>query len=133
MKTLIRNVFIYTYILFVLPKVIPGVHIDGGFVTFLIGGVALTLLFSILRPILNLVSLPVNFISLGLFSLVVNAFLLYILTIFVTDIQIVKFEYPRTEAFGFVMPKISFNTFFAYVYTAFMLLLLDKFIQWLRK
>ncbi len=133
MKTLIRNIAIYTYILFVLPNVIPGVHIDGGFASLLTGGVALALMLLFVRPILNLISIPANFLTLGLFSLVVNVIILYLLTIFVTDVRIVSFTYPRTGGFGFVIPQISFNTFFAYLYTAFILSCIEKFINWMRK
>jgi putative membrane protein len=132
-KGFLRNILIFTYILFVLPKIIPGVEIDGGFMTFFMGGVGLALMFGILKPILNLISIPANLLTLGLFSLVINAVILYLLTVLVSDISITKFIYPKTELGGFVIPKIAFNTFFAYMYTAIVLSGINGAMQWMRK
>ena len=133
MKTLLRNIFVYSCILFLLPKFIPGVHIDGGFTSFVIGGAVLTLMNFFLRPILNIISFPINLISLGLFSIAINALILYLLTTFVTDIKISSFTYQRMSNLGFVIPQTYFNTIFAYLYTAFVISCIDKFINWLRR
>lgn len=133
-KALLRNIAIYMYILFALPKIMPGgAHVEGGFFTFLMGGIALALLFGVLKPILGLISLPANVLTLGLFSLFVNALILYLVTIFVNDISITKFEYPRTELSGFVIPKLAFNTFFAYIYAAAIVSGINGVVQWMRK
>lgn len=131
MKTFIRNISIYTFILFLLPHIIPGVHIIQGLSIFFVGGVVLTLLFLILRPILSIISFPVNMITLGVFNIFINALLIYLLTVFVTEISITAFTYDRTNLFGVIIPAMSFNTFFAYLYTAFVLTLIDGFIKWL--
>ena len=133
MKTLLRNVLVYAFILFLLTKLIPGVHINQGYMPYVIGGVVLTLLNLFIKPILNIVSLPMNIITLGLFSLLINTAILYLFTIFVTDIQITSFTYEKMDAFGFVIPQTFFNTFFAYLYTSFVILIIDKSIQWLRR
>lgn len=133
MKSITRSIIIYSFSLYFLPMLIPGLKISGGVLTFLIGGIALTLMFLILKPILNIISFPINLVTLGLFSIVTNAFILYLLILFVSDISIVPFTYPRLEVFGFVIPKISFSLFFAYIYTAFVLSFVDSFFSWLVK
>src|SRR6266446_3948954 len=114
MKTITRNIAIYTFALYLLPKIIPGVHINGGFWTLVVGGFALAFMFLILRPILNIISFPVNILTLGLFSILTNVFILYLLTVFVTGISIEPFTYGKSNMLGFIAPKIAFNTFFAY-------------------
>lgn len=133
MKTIARAIFIYTFSLYLLPFIIPGVQIKGGLITLLIGGLALSLIFLIIKPILNFITLPVNIITLGLFSILTNVFIIYILTIFISGISIIPFTYPRTEIFGFVIPSLFFNTFFAYIYTSFVLSFIDSFFSWLVK
>jgi putative membrane protein len=56
---------------------LPGVHIDG-FITALIVAAILSLLNAFLRPILILLTIPITFITLGLFLLVINAFIILI-------------------------------------------------------
>jgi putative membrane protein len=133
MKTILRNSFIYGFALYFLPQIIPGVHLSGGLMTLVIGGIALTLLFMILKPILNIISFPVTLLTLGLFSIITNALILYLLTVFVPGVSIGAFTYPRSEVFGFITPKISLNMFFAYVYAAFVLSLIDSSVEWLMK
>lgn len=131
MKTLLRNIVIYSLILFLLPQIIPGFSILGGFNTILVGSFVLTLLFIILKPILNIISFPVNMVTLGVFNVFINGLLIYLLTIFVTDITITAFTYERMNVLGFITPVVAFNTFFAYIYTAFVLTMINSFIRWL--
>lgn len=133
MKTLLRTVGMYMLSLYFLPGLIPGFTIEGGFPTLLLGGVCLALLFLLLKPILNIISFPVNVLTLGIFSLFTNAFILYLLTIFIPEITVQAFTYPTTEFFGFITPDIYFSMFFAYLYTAFVLACIDTFISWLSK
>lgn len=133
MKTIIRNILIFSFTLYFLPQFIPGVHILGGLTTILVGGVALALMFIILKPILNIISFPINVLTLGIFSIFTNALILYLLTVFVTDISVVAFTYQKASFAGFAIPSIAFNTFFAYLYTAFILSIIDTFISWLMK
>ncbi len=133
MKTIVRAIAIYTLALFLLPQLIPGVQITGGFLTLIIGGAALALLFLILKPILNIISFPVNLITLGLFSMFTNVIILYLLTVFVIGISIHSFTYPSVGIFGFIIPQISFPLLFAYIYTSFVLSFIDSFFSWLVK
>lgn len=133
MKTIARAIFIYTLSLHLLTYIIPGIQIKGGLFTLIIGGIALSLMFLIIKPILNFITLPVNIITLGLFSIFTNVFIIYILTVFISGISIIPFTYPKAEIFGFGTPLITLNTFFAYIFTAFMLSLIDSFFSWLVK
>jgi putative membrane protein len=112
---------------------IPGFTLEGGIWTLFVGATVLALMFLVLKPILNIISFPVNMLTLGLFSIVVNAFILYLLTVVVPEITVQPFHYPRSEFFGFIIPKTDFNTFFAYAYSAFVLATINSVIRWLIK
>lgn len=131
MKTIIRNISIYTLIIFLLPKIVAGFSFEGGLFTLFVSGLVLAMLFLVLRPILSIISFPVNLVTLGLFNIFINALLIYLLTIFVTGISIEAFTMTKIDIFGFIIPQIKFNTFFAYIYTAFILTLINSFIRWL--
>lgn len=133
MRTILRSIGIYLLALYFIPQIVPGFTIEGGFVTLLIGSVVLAIMFLVLKPILNIISFPVNMLSLGLFSIITNAFILYLLTILVPNITVQPFSYPRTNISGFVIPHIFFNTFFAYTYSAFILSCINSGIRWLIK
>lgn len=133
MRTVLRSIGIYLLALYFLPQLIPGFTIEGGFMTLLVGAVVLAAMFLILKPILSIISFPVNMLTLGLFSIIINAFILYLLTILVPDITVQPFSYPRTNISGFIIPHIFFNTFFAYTYSAFILSCINSGIRWLIK
>src|SRR5260221_323008 len=133
MKTLLRSIGIYLLALYFIPQIVLGFTIDGGFSTLLIGAVVLALMFLILKPILNIISFPVTMLTLGLFSILTNALILYLLTILVPNITIQPFTYPQGHFFGFITPVITFNTFFAYVFSAFIISCINSGIRWLIK
>lgn len=131
MKTLLRNTAIYTFALFLLPKIFNGVSISDSLVTYILGGFFLTLLFMLIKPILQIISFPLNLVTLGLFSAFTNVIILYLLTVIHPGIKIASFTYPGLNLFGFIIPRMDVNTFFAYVLSAAILAIIVTAINWL--
>lgn len=50
------------------------------YITLILAGVVLSLLQMILRPVLKLLFLPINIVTLGLFSWIINVFILWLAT-----------------------------------------------------
>lgn len=132
-KSLLRNVGINAFSLFALSQFLEGVKISGGLATFVFGGFALALLTMVIRPILGLIALPFNLLTFGAFSFLINAAILYLLTIFVTQISISPFTFAGFSLYGFIIPKIYFNGLFAFIVSAFLLSVITSFIIWLTK
>lgn len=130
-KPFIRNSLFNAFSIFFLSQVLPGVKVEGGILTFLLGGVALTLLFRLLRPVLNLLSMPLNLVTLGFFSFLTNVIIFYLLTILVVGISITSFTFPGVSYMGFVVPEIYFNTLFAFILVSFLQSLSVSFLNWL--
>ncbi len=79
MKVLARitlKVIIIGFTIVALPHFIPGITVEG-FKYALLATVVLALVNLLIKPIVSLITLPVNIITLGLFGLVVNAALLW--------------------------------------------------------
>jgi putative membrane protein len=55
--------------------IVPGIHADGVFAT-MIAALVLGILNAIVRPILLVLTLPINLLTLGLFTFVVNGIML---------------------------------------------------------
>lgn len=62
--------------LLLLPELISGLRVDS-YAAALIGALLLGLINALIRPLLILVTLPITLLSLGLFTLVINAFLFW--------------------------------------------------------
>lgn len=133
MKSLFRNVVFNGISLFILTLILPGVKISGGYTTYIAGGLFLAVMFKVLKPILNLISLPLNLVTLGMFSFVINVFIFYLATVFVPEISISAFTFNGTSFGGFVIPRMSFNIIFAYAVSAFIHVFIVSALHWLIK
>lgn len=130
MKTLLRNVAINTLALYLLPFLVPGVEILD-VTTLIFGSIILTLMLLILKPIFNILTFPLNLVTLGLFSIFTNALILYLLTVFVPGIIINAFTYPGADILGFIIPQISLSTLFAFLTASIVLAMVTTGIRWL--
>ena len=130
MKGILRNVIIHSVSLFLLAQLAAGVKISGGVQTFILGGAVLYLISLLIKPILNILTLPFNLATFGAFSFLTNALMLYLLTILISQIIISPFVFPGLTFAGFIIPKIAFNLFFAYVVSAFVLSVITSAVKW---
>jgi putative membrane protein len=99
---MLRPVVRTAIVLFLLATVLPTVNFYN-WLTLVIASVVVTILFQLIRPILKILLLPINVITLGLFSTVINTVLLYVAIYMVPG-----FTITPMEIFG-----IYFNQFFA--------------------
>lgn len=131
MKALLRNILFNSFSIFLISQVLPGVKVSGGLPTYLIGGIALTLLLLLLKPVLNILTLPLNLVTLGMFSFLTNVIIFYLLTVLVIGITISSFTFLGASYAGFIIPHIYFNTLFAFVIVSFLQSVIVSFLSWL--
>jgi len=123
----------YSVALFLVSQALAGVRVSGGITAYIAGGIILSILFLIIKPILNIVTLPLNIITLGLFSFLTNAIILYLLTIIDANIAITAFKFNGFAFLGFVIPSFPVNNFFAYILASLLLSFIVGFLKWLIK
>ncbi len=83
---------------------LPGVEING-LVTALLVAVVLGIINAILRPILIFLTLPINLLTLGLFTFVINAFLIILASNLVAGFTVDGFW--QALFFGLVLSVIN--------------------------
>ena len=66
---------IYALVIMLVAWIVPGISVDG-FGSALVAIIIIALINAIIRPIVMFITLPINFITLGLFTFVINALLL---------------------------------------------------------
>ncbi len=84
---LIIRLLVTAIVAFFLTKVLSGVHIDG-FSTAIVFAIVLGVLNLIVTPILKILGLPLTILTLGLFSLVINALVILIADYFIDGMQV---------------------------------------------
>lgn len=75
MKLLI-HVLITAAALWITTRIVPGIRIEASIQSFLVVAVVFGLVNAFVRPVARLLSLPIRLMTLGLFSLVINASML---------------------------------------------------------
>jgi putative membrane protein len=114
---LLKPFIITVATIFILAYVLPTIsYLD--FTTLIIAGLVLTLLQKIARPILNLLFLPINLVTLGLFSMVINVALLWLATYLV----------PGFEIQSMVIAGVELNQFFSLLVISFLISFLQNLI-----
>lgn len=77
---IILNWVVLTLTVFGLAYFVPGIAVDT-VVTGIIVGACLAFINLVVRPVIKILTLPINLLTLGLFSLVINALLFWGLTV----------------------------------------------------
>jgi putative membrane protein len=106
MKLLVRSFLFNMFAIWFTSQVFPTLVVAGGWQTMLLGGLVLSLLMLLVAPLLKILFIPINIITFGLLSWIVNVIVLVLLTVFVPDIQVAAHTFPSVTWGGFVVPSI---------------------------
>lgn len=131
MKTILRAIFLNLITLYIVTLFFPGVTITHNPTTYLWAALVWTLLNKIVKPIIKLLLLPINLITLGLFSWVVNVITLFLLKYLIKGVVIQAFTFTGFTYLGFVIPQMHISLLFAYILTSLVLSLVHSGLIWL--
>lgn len=131
MKKLLRYYLINLAALWTATQLIPGLVFTGGFQTLLIGGLAFTVINFLLVPLLKILFLPLNLLTLGLFSSIVNILALFALTTAVSDFHLIPFHFGGFNGAGFSIPPLDLTSFLVAVLASFIIGIITHLLQWL--
>lgn len=88
MRRLILAILINALALWVAHRYVPGFSVSGDVLTYAIAALVLAFLNGFIKPILKIIAFPLMLLTLGLFSLVINALLLWALSYIVPSVVI---------------------------------------------
>lgn len=121
MKTILKHFLINTGTLYLVSSYVSGMRFSNGLTTLFVTGAVLTLTTMLIRPLINLLLLPINLITFGLFKWVSYAITLYLVTLLVTGFKIKDFIYPGFSTYWFNVPQIYLTGFFAFLAFSFII------------
>lgn len=94
--------------LYIAVAYFPNFKLEGGAEIFLVAALVLTFLNAFLRPILRLISLPLIWLSLGVFNIVIHILILWVADVVLTQLTITDF----TTLFWVSIIIATANSFF---------------------
>src|SRR3989344_1978278 len=121
MKRIIRHYVIDTASLWAVSKIADGMIFERGIYSLFVAGVGLMVVSLLAKPIINMLLLPLNLITFGLFRWVSSAVVLYIVTLLVKDFKIVAFIFLGYSSKWIEIPAVHFQGIWAYVGFSFIL------------
>ncbi|MDD4937651.1 MAG: phage holin family protein [Candidatus Shapirobacteria bacterium] len=119
MKKIFRFTLLLTFSLIATNQIWQNIYFQNIPLTIIKIAFVLSIFEIILKPIVKILLLPINILTLGTFRIIINTFGLYLVTFLFQDIQINNINYPPSIILGFQIPELQFNNFFAYLITSF--------------
>jgi putative membrane protein len=72
-------------------NIVPGIEVAGGWMTLLLVSLVWSVIITVIRPILQLLALPITIVTLGLFSFILNALLFWAMELIVPGFDVTGF------------------------------------------
>ena len=122
LKSLILSGATFYIVYSLIPTISIGTYPKNVFL--IIGG--LFIISQIINPVFSLVLLPVNLMTFGLVSLILNGVLIYGLLKFLPDFRIGAYNFPGANIQGIIIPPMNFNQITTIILAAIIITFLQK-------
>ncbi len=133
MKLLFKHIAINYLTLYLSASIYAGFSIVSNIQVIFIASVLWLLLNKIVKPIIKLLLLPINIITLGLFSWLVSVITLFLLQVLIAGINIQPHYFTGFNYQGFIIPAFHINLIFSYLLTSTLINSIHSIILWLIK
>lgn len=131
MKFLLKAIFINLTTLYLTAKIFTGFSLENTLQTLLTAAIVFTLLDKLVKPIIKILLLPINLITLGLFRWVISVATLILLKAIVKGIVIKSFFFPGFTYDGFVIPSFAVSLLASYILTSIIIRAIASSLRWL--
>ena len=128
MKRFLRSFFIHLFVVWFVANSFGGIDYQHNLQFLALGALALTFADSLLKPLINLLLLPFNLVTLGLFRWISGVVTLYIATTLVRGFSIVPFTYPGFQSNLFILPAMTFSPLLAFIVVSFVISFVSSFL-----
>jgi len=131
MKTILRIILINFTSLWATTQILPGLSYSGGIKTLFLGALAFAVINILLIPILRILLLPLNLMTIGIFSWISNVLALFVLINFVPQFKLIPFYFTGAEINGFIIPSINLSILWVAIIASCIIGIITHFLQWL--
>lgn len=133
MKSILRSIIFNAAAIWFVSMIISGIVLERGYETLFISAFALGMINLLIKPIINILLLPINLLTLGTLRWIVNVIALYLVTVLVSDFKILPVKFSGLIYSGIVIPAFSLNLILSFIFISFLISLISGFLFWLTK
>lgn len=98
--------------LWISARLVPGIDYGGTFWVIVIAAIVFSLINMLIKPILVILSLPALILTLGLFMLVINSLMLYLVTVIYPSFSVTSFGAAILAVIIIWLANIAISTLF---------------------
>jgi putative membrane protein len=129
----IKYFIVSSVTLYLISLVFSGLFFENGVKTIILTGIALSITSLIIKPVINILLLPLNLITFGLFRWVGYAVALYIVTLIVPGFKIMDFAFNGLASYWVSIPAVSLHGLIALIAFSFIISTTSSILDWLLK
>lgn len=133
MKFVLRKYFITVSSLFILSQLIPSIAIKNSWNGLFYASLILSLLFYIVRPLLNLIMLPINLVTLNLSSWIAQVLIFYFWTVITNVVKISSWQFSGLNLGTINISAFNLVKWQVIIAGAFVYIIINKFLGWVFK
>jgi len=131
MRTLLVKMLSTMASFYLVQILIAGVRLDPSWQAYLSATLVFLLFNLLVAPVIRLLLLPINLLTLGLFGWIANVITLYLFDIFSNSITISPYQFPGYSSSLIALPPAYLSLFWVLVLTSLTLTLINNLITYL--
>ena len=118
MKKILRLILITIFVLISHNQIWDNLIFQNNVATLIKVAVILSIFELLIKPVIKLLLLPINILTLGLIRLVINTLGLYLAVFLLNDFQVNEILTQPSNLYGLIIPQLHFQGFFAFLISA---------------
>ena len=133
MKNIFKHYVVDTVSLYLISQAVSGIVFENGIKSLLLAGLGIVLTSFLVKPIINLLLLPINLLTFGFFRWISSAITLYIVTLIVPGFKIYNFVFSGFTSSWIDIPLLTFIQPLSFIAFSFLITFITSIIYWLIK
>lgn len=129
MKHFLKTFIITASSLYITTRFIPTVSIGSDIKNYLVVVLGLWIITLVVKPLFSLVLLPVNILTFGLVSFLLNIAFVFALLNFLPQFSVTAYYFPGAIIEGIIFPAISFNEIGTIILVSTLITVLQKVLH----
>ena len=110
LKKFLRGILIEAWALFLANQIAQGLAFQQGIKSLLLTAAALSIAGFIIKPVINILLLPINLVTFNFFRWLSHAIMLFLVDLVLSEFAIQSFSFPGYSSNLFTLPALFFES-----------------------
>ena len=133
MRNILKHYIVDTVSLYLISQSVSGMFFENGINSLFLAGLGIMLTSFLVKPIINLLLLPINLLTFGLFRWISSSITLYIVTLIVPGFKIHEFFFSGFTSQWVDIPSLTFISPISFIAFSFLITSVTSIVYWLIK